>query len=192
MIPEILVSDLRQYAYCPRIVYYHYCLPQIRPVTYKMTAGQEAHTQEEGRERRRSLRAYHLADGQRYFNLNLESESLGLRGKVDMAIRRAEEVIPVEYKDSPGRMGKHILLQLAAYGMLLAEKWGWPAARGFVYYIPARRAREIPLTPELQAEVRQTVAHIQELVKAERMPGPPSQRRKCEICEFRRFCNDVV
>ena len=37
------VTDLKQYEYCPRIVYYTYCLPLIRPTTFKMEAGVQAH-----------------------------------------------------------------------------------------------------------------------------------------------------
>ncbi len=189
---EILVSDLRQYAYCPRIVYYHYCLPTIRPTTFNMEAGTTAHKEEASREHRRSLRVYHLKDGERYFDKFLESSELGLRGKVDMVIKRADEVIPVEYKNSPGRTGKHILLQLTAYGMLLEEAFQLPAKRGFIYYIPARRAREVVLDENLRQEVRETIAAIQAMVTAEQMPPPPRRRGKCEVCEFRRFCNDVI
>lgn len=188
----LLVSDLRQYTYCPRIIYYRYCLPTVRPITHKMTAGQAAHRDEAGREHRRSLRTYGLTDGERYFDVWLEDATLGLRGKLDMAIVRSDEVIPVEYKDSPGRMGHHIALQLAAYGLLLAAAYDRPALRGFVTFIPARRAREIPLTAELRADVTQRLAAIAEMIEAERMPPPPRRRERCEICEFRRFCNDVV
>lgn len=188
----LLVSDLRQYAYCPRIVYYRTCLPSVRPVTYKMTAGQAAHQDEADRERRRSLRTYRIADGTRAFDVALEDAALGLRGRVDMAITRADEVIPVEYKHSPGRLGRHVILQLAAYGLLLARQVEKPALRGFVYFIPARRAREIAFSPELMAEVQQLVGTIAAMVAAERMPAATRQRSRCEICEFRRFCNDVV
>lgn len=186
------VSDLRQYTYCPRIVYYAYCLPRIRPETFNMEAGQLAHREEEGRERRRSLRAYRVADGTRYFDHYLESEDLGLQGKVDMVIHREQEIIPVEYKNSPGRSGRHVILQLTAYGMLLEAHYGVPARRGFIYYIPARRAREVPLDAPLKLAVAQTVEEIEIMIQEERMPPPPNERGKCAICEFRRFCNDVV
>lgn len=187
------VSDLRQYTYCPRIIYYDYCLPNVRPVTYKMTAGKLAHDAEQNRERRRSLRPYHLTDGERHFDVWLEDEALGLRGKVDMAIRReAEESIPIEYKNSPGRTGQHIVLQLAAYGILLERAWSLPVRRGFVYHIPARRAREIALTTALKREVEVLTGEMRAMITGERMPEPARQRRKCPLCEFRRFCNDVV
>lgn len=191
MLP-LLVSDLRQYTYCARIVYYHYCLPAIRPVTYNMEAGKVAHDEEAGRERRRSLRAYGLQTGERDFDVPLESEGLGLRGKVDMVIQRAQEILPIEYKNSPGRSGRHVLLQLAAYGMLLEEAHTVPARRGFIYHIPARRAREVALDADLRAGVQTTLAEIRSMIAAERMPRPPRRRAKCEICEFHRFCNDVI
>jgi len=188
----LLASDLRQYTYCPRIIYYRYCWPDIRPQTYNMEAGRLAHSDEEGREQRRSLRAYGLTDGERVFDCQLESVTLGVRGKVDLVIYREHEVIPVEYKNSPGRLGPHVLLQLATYGLLLEEAAARPAQRGFVYYIPARRAREIPLDATLKAAVVVTLSAMREMILAERMPLPPPQRNRCEICEFHRFCNDVV
>lgn len=187
-----VVSDLRQYTYCPRIIYYQYCLPQIRPVTYKMVAGNTAQESEEQREQRRSLRVYGLQDGERHFNLEVESARYDLRGRVDLAIKRADEAIPIEYKDSPGRVGQHIYLQLTAYGMLLEELWQIPARRGFIYFIPTRRVREVALTAELQAQVVAALTEINVIISTEHMPAPPAQRGKCEICEFRRFCNDVV
>jgi len=56
------VTDLKQWVYCPRVLYYAMCLPKIRPTTYKMKAGIEAGQSEEGREERRSLRPYGLKE----------------------------------------------------------------------------------------------------------------------------------
>ena len=188
----LLVSDLRQYTYCPRIIYYRTCLPTVRPTTFTMEAGKDAHQDEADRERRRSLRTYGLTSGGRAFDVWLEDAELGLRGKVDMVITLDSEVIPVEYKHSPGRLGHHIILQLAGYALLLERRMALPALRGFIYYIPARRSREIILDEELKAEVRQLLVSIEAMAAAERVPDPPHHRTRCEICEFRRFCNDVV
>ena len=74
------VTDLKQWAYCPRILYYATCLPDVRPITYKMQVGIELGVKEEQREMRRSLRAYGLSHGRREFNVYVTSERLGLRG----------------------------------------------------------------------------------------------------------------
>lgn len=192
------VTDLKQWTYCPRVVYYRYCLPDIRPVTRGMQAGITSHSDESEREERRSLRAYGLTEGERAFDVRMHSARLGMRGRLDLAIAvpdraaRHAEAIPVEYKDSERAAGPHFKLQLAAYGLLLEETWGLPVRRGFIYHIPLRRAEAVSLTKALRQKVTRTVAALQAAVQGEQMPAPPTSRRQCVNCEFRRFCNDVV
>ncbi len=192
------VIDLKQYIYCPRIIYYHQCLPQIRPTTYKMQAGIVAQDEEEGRAARRSLRRYNLQHGECENNIYLESEALGLRGKVDMMIKTNDnqlkqwELIPVDYKLSNNRLGIHFKLQLLGYGLLLEEIYGVPSKRGFLYAIPKHQAIEVAFTPGLRTKLNQALLAMQDIIVKEYLPTPPKQRAKCETCEFRRFCNDVV
>ncbi len=190
------VTDLKQWTYCPRIVFYRYCLPKIRPVTYSMEAGILAHEVAAALEERRSLRAYGLTEGEREFDVALRSERLGLSGRIDLVIRCATptgpEAIVVDYKLSERDAGPHFKLQLAAYGLMLEEAWGLPVRRAFLYHIPQRRAEAIPLTPALRRKVEQTVTAIHAAIAGEAIPPPPSSLGRCVSCEFRRFCNDVV
>src|SRR5207248_2276324 len=192
------VTDLKQYMCCPRIVFYRYCLPKIRPITYLMEEGIHHHLEEDEREERRSLRSYGLVDGERFFHLAIQSERLGLTGRVDLTIAvptretaNAEAVV-VEYKLSEQKAGKHFVLQLTAYAMLVEEAWGLPVKTAFLYSIPLRRAEPVPITPHLRKKVVQTVTQIRRIVESEIMPPPPTSLRRCITCEFRRFCNDVV
>lgn len=190
-----VVSDLRQYAYCPRVVYFRYCLPLVRPVTFKMELGAAAHLEEHQRERRRTLALYGLVEGKRLFDVWVESERLGLRGRIDMVIDLGSggerELVPVDYKQTGYRPGRHVQWQVAAYGMMLEESWGAPVRRGFVYTTLAKRAHEVKLTPPLRREVEDAVQAMRAMVMMEQMPPPVRQHAKCVSCEFRRFCNDV-
>ncbi len=213
----IRVTDLKQWVYCPRVFYYQACLPDVRPVTYKMKAGVEAGRAEEGREERRSLRAYGLSEGEREFNVPVRSVRLGLRGEVDMVITTGKgEVIPVDYKLS--RIpGPHFQLQVAAYGLLLEEMRGVNdchealhcftqreygllleemrgvnVQRGFLYLIPERQAEEVRIDERLRKTVLAALDAMQRIVEREEMPPPTPNLRKCVACEFRRFCNDVL
>ena len=192
---SLAVTDLKQWVYCPRILYYHQCLPDVRPVTYKMEAGIEAGRAEEGREERRSLRAYGLAEGEREFNVPLASERLGLRGEIDLLITlpgaAPAEAVPVDYKLSR-TAGPHFKLQLAAYAALLEDVRGVRVRRGFLYYIPLRRAEAVPIDGRLRGQLEKTLASIRRALDSEEMPSPTRQLRKCVACEFRRFCNDVL
>lgn len=192
------VTDLKQWRYCPRIVWYRFCLPAIRPTTALMEQGIAAHRDEAGREERRSLKTYGLAAGERHFDLALRSEQLGLSGRVDLAIATPDrnaagaEALVVEYKDTEGAAGPHLKVQLAAYALLLEAAWGLPVRGGFIYHIPTRQVERISLTPALRRQVSQTIAAIQAAIATEALPPPPASRRPCVTCEFRRFCNDVV
>ncbi len=195
---QLEVTDLKQYTYCPRIVYYHYCLPTIRPITYKMEAGIAAHDDESEREQRRSLRPYGLVQGERFFDVRLHSEILGVRGRLDMVVvvpERADpdaELVPVEYKLSERTVGKHFKVQLTMYALLLEEAWQRPVHQGFLYLIPLRRAVAVSITAALRRQAQAQIAAIQAMVEQEAMPAPPMSRRPCVSCEFQRFCNDVI
>lgn len=189
------VTDLKQYAFCPRLLYYSTCLPQLRPTTYKMKAGRQAHETAEDLEQRRSLHTYGLKAGERHFNVSLVSRRLGMRGKVDLVIEAEiagqREAIPVDYKLSE-KVAGHWELQLTAYAVMLEEAWGVPVRRGFFYLIPLRRARQVPITVHLRTRLDETLLAMKAILFQEKMPPPPLQRAKCVPCEFRRFCNDVL
>jgi CRISPR-associated exonuclease Cas4 len=188
--PLFTVTDLKQYAYCPRISYYQICLPHIRPTTVKMDLGQEAHQAERTKAGRRSLKLYGVPEGERQFEVELRSETLGLAGKLDELVTTPSERFPVDYKSADEVKSDH-KLQLAAYALLIEEHYGGVVKRGFIYFLHERKAQEVKLTPKLKTAVREGVAHLWQMAERETKPAPVENRAKCFDCEFRRFCNDV-
>jgi CRISPR-associated exonuclease Cas4 len=184
------VTDLKQYAYCPRVVFYERCLPRIRPTTYKMEAGAEEHEDESKRSARRRLSRYAVSEGERIFDLRLSDHALGLSGLLDEVVLTASECIPVDFKLSKQVSANH-RLQLAAYGLLLEGHFGRPALRGYIHLMLSGKSVEVKLTAALKDKVRATLAALHEMVRAEKMPPPTPVRNSCFSCEFRRFCNDV-
>ncbi len=192
---QLTVTDLKQYIYCPRILYYHYCLPQVHPTTYKMQAGIEAGREEKLRAHRRTFAAYSLGglDGERHFDVPVASTYLGMTGIIDEVVEVASpkaELIPVDYKLAR-TVGYHFKLQLTAYAMLLEDTYHLPVRRAFLYLISLRRAEAIPITKALRAKLLQALMEIREAIQWERMPPPVATPSRCTNCEFRRFCNDV-
>lgn len=188
---DLTVSDVRQFVYCRRIVYYRHCL-ELRPTpTYKMVEGKLEHDRTEELEHRRSLKAYGLRDGERVFNVRLSSERLGLAGLLDMAIVRRHEVIPVEFKNTEDRVRLNHKYQLVAYALLAEERWQRPVRRCFVYVIPRKAAVEVAMTPGARRYTHRLLDAMRRIVVTQAMPEPTRQRGRCLECEFRRFCNDV-
>ncbi len=192
------VTDLKQWCHCPRVVFYRYCLPRIRPITGKMGEGILRHHEEHEREERRSLRSYGLTEGERHFDVVLRSPVLGLSGRLDLLIitpgkeTTGAEGIVVEYKLSDRKPGPHVKLQLAAYGLLVETLWNIPVHRGFLYLLPLRQAEPILLNSRLKNRVRETTSAIRATIEHEVLPPPPDRQAICVSCEFRRFCNDVL
>jgi CRISPR-associated exonuclease Cas4 len=188
---EVLTStDLKQYTYCPRVIYFEACTPGIRPTTYKMKAGNDAHDRERERAARRTFHAYQIVEGERHFDVRLRSTALGLSGLIDEIVITEDEVIVVDYKLSSWTGDNH-LVQLAAYAIMAEEVYQRPAHRGFVYLMKTRQFNECPVTPALRNSVIDTIHHIRRIRLYEQMPPPIDNRNKCAGCEFRRFCGDV-
>lgn len=184
------VSDVKQYLYCPRVVWYRYCQPVHRPTTYKMDEGKRAGLDVEERENRRSLRAYGVSHGERSFEMWLQSEQLRLCGSLDMLISNEEERIPVEFKNA-----SHVALnqkyQLMAYTLLLEESEGPPVKRGFLYLIPSKRAHEVIVTSGIRSTVTRTLSAMRRMVVEERYPPPTNVAARHRDCEYRPYCIDL-
>lgn len=186
----VTISLLKQYVYCPRVVYYETCTPGIRPTTYKMEAGAVAHDYERKRASRRTLTAYQVPEGERHFDVRVFSSKLGLSGIIDEVVITPDEVIVVDYKMARW-MGDNHLIQIGAYAMLVEEAFQLPAHRGFIYLMGVRRFESVLIDAVVRNSVLETLEGIQHIRNKEYMPPPVDEQNKCESCEFRRFCNDI-
>jgi CRISPR-associated exonuclease Cas4 len=156
-----------------------------------MAEGKLEHQRTAELEERRSLRAYGLTDGARHFDVMLTSERLGLRGRLDMIIETPAEVIPVDFKNSEGKVGLNHKYQLTAYALLVEEAWRRPVRRGFIYLVPQKRAQEVRITSNMRGWVHKALREIRAMLSAEATPPPTRVRSRCIDCEFRNLCPDV-
>ncbi len=189
---ELIVSDVKQYAYCPRIPFYRYAMPVDRRATFKMEHGREEHLNLERLESRRKLRRYGLESGERLFGLWLHSRQRGLSGKLDLLIRTPAADYPVEFKRTEGGVAANHRLQLAAYALLVEEQFGRPTEKAFVYLLPEDDVVVVEITAVLRESVVSALAAVRESVVMERMPEATNLRTRCVDCEFRNYCGDVL
>lgn len=184
------ITDLKQFDYCQRILYYHRCLPDIRPTVTKMEVAIRRHEDEPKRALRRTMNLEGLERAERRFDVPLVSMQLGLTGQVDELIWHEGTIIPVDYKLSR-REQSHFKLQLTAYAMMAEEQYQVPIRFGLLYLIQARKTVRIAFSSQLRQKVVRTVTQMRQIAHTEYMPPPPDSIRPCLECEFRRFCNDV-
>jgi CRISPR-associated protein Cas4 len=122
-----------------------------------------------------------------YSEVKLESEDLGLKGRVDrvQVYRKNNLIIPYELKSREDNIFHSDELQLTAYAMLLEPKYHTKIEYGIVEV--GNNRKEVPITEENRREVVQIVEAIRNI---ESNPVPPIQSsfNKCKTCDFREEC----
>jgi len=188
---ELRVTDLKQYAYCPRIPFYQHVMGFTGKPTYKMERGRDAQAAIEALERRRKLREYGLAEGRRHFGCWLTSERLGLSGKLDLLIEAEGACFPVDFKYTTGRPYHNHRLQLAGYALLVEENFRKPVPAGFIFLTINDALVRFAMTSDLLAEARSALRSLQSMITNEEFPDATPVRARCTDCEYRNFCGDV-
>jgi|BogFormECP12_OM1_1039635.scaffolds.fasta_scaffold02350_8 CRISPR-associated exonuclease Cas4 len=185
------VNDLKQFEYCPRIVFYNTVMPVERKVTVKMERGKEEELRLDALEGRRTLKRYELASGQRRFHVWLESARLGLSGKLDLLVTSSKGFFPVDFKYTRGRPHRNHVVQLTGYAVLIEENFHTNVETGFIYLAPIQQVVTIAITKQLKEQTLQRLAEIRGIISDGMLPPPTPVRARCEECEFRNFCGDI-
>ncbi len=185
------VTDLKQFPYCKRIVFYQYVMPVEKKPTFKMQEGKKAEEMIDRLEKRRSLRKYQLDEGRRHFHVWLRSDRLGLAGKLDLLIESPRGLFPIDFKYTVGGVQNNHIYQLCGYALLVEDAYGGSVDRGFVYLIPRDEIVVVDLTPERKGEACEMLEAMREMIREERMPEPTPVRSRCEECEYRNYCGDI-
>jgi len=184
----ITVVEVKHYAYCPKIVWFTHVLHLHEPVTEAMELGSEEHDERFITPLIKSLKAIKVLK-----NVELESEKLKLRGKVDyVLVTRFGEHIPIEVKwTEPARGGgpkRDHKLQLAAYALMIEELTGRPVVRAAIYYARAGKTVVFNISDHDKREVKRIVVKIYNTIKTGEEPRVRVPKSKCINCGFRRYC----
>ena len=95
---DFRVTDLKQFAYCPRIPFYQHVMGFHGKATYKMSQGRTAQDAIEALEKRRKFREYGLSEGIRRFGVWLHARRWNLAGKMDLLIETPDACYPVDLR----------------------------------------------------------------------------------------------
>lgn len=187
----IPVTDLKQWVYCPRIVYYRRVAPVVGKATFKMKEAHAAQDLVEGLEMRRTLTRYGLTSAVRRFGVWMNDAEVGLSGKADLVLEAETEVYVVDFKLTSGDVGENHRMQLAGYSMLAERYYGREARRAFLYRIPDGRVFDVEIGPELRCTVEVSVRDMNRMADEAALPDPTSVRGRCVECEYANYCADI-
>lgn len=195
-------EDVRQYVYCPRIIYFRYVLRTKAPRTAKMKKGTEKHSKVVKRQEVAMKRLERGMVGERtskddysYREIWLVDDELGVKARVDlMQISRGKQKEPVcvitEIKTgrAPTVMSKSHLLQLSTQAILVERQFRMAVTQVRIHYQANNKEVVEELTDGLRTEALETLRIMRQLVINEWIPNPTPQKKKCRDCEFWRSC----
>jgi CRISPR-associated protein Cas1 len=196
--PPMPVRRLHNYLYCPRLFYLQW-VENIFEENADTAAGSAAHRQTDQASRFDEERADALRDGlpegARLRSLRLESAALGLVGLVDVIEGGSEGACVVDYKKGAARRlddGTRVAkendsVQVAAYALLLREH-GTAVESAAIYYAEEKRRVPVPLTDELFALTRTSLAEARAVAAAGKLPPPLVNDARCNYCSAYPVC----
>jgi len=193
----VTVSDVKQYLYCPRIIYFDHVLHVPKPFDLKLSVGKEKHDTITSKEKRRKGALFYdplLDHSDKLFKVELESERLGLRGVLDYLIKTEKEYIPVDYKFGFSKKGGVHLnhkYQLAAYSLLVEANFDTIVRRGYIHYSKDQINVKIDFNDDLRKRTLKLISDIKNIVEKEIEPSGTRMTARCVDCEYQRYCQSM-
>lgn len=188
---SVPVNLIRQWCYCPRIVYYLELTPFSVAHPRWVEQGEQFHEKETKLWLRRNLRRFHLEGGKVHLGVSAGSARHQIHGIADMVIETADAVYPVEFKLAESVQKRGGILQLVAYGMILEDTFTKKSPFGFLTE-EKKKISWIELSEARRKDVLLQVRRIREMLDKGVKPDSPATIHQCMGCEYRNHCNDRV
>jgi len=179
----IRVSALHALAYCPRLFY----LEEVEELYMQdaaVFAGRRLHAELEKQEE------------EQWEELFLESEELGLRGRVDALRTRDRQTIPYEHKRGRSHRDENNMpqawesdrIQILAYACLIESALGIPISEGRIRYHADNVLVRVPLDEVGRTAVRDAIQQARHLRASTHRPPVIDNERMCARCSLAPVC----
>jgi CRISPR-associated exonuclease Cas4 len=123
----------------------------------------------------------------------LVSDHFGLTGRPDYILKAEGEFIPVERKSrNISRSGPYAgeVLQLAAYCLLVEEKYQRPVHHGRLQYL--NRSVDVPFDLLLRERLMMALDALDNATSLRDVPPSHSNPARCRACGFRERCDQAL
>ncbi|MFN6474379.1 MAG: type I-MYXAN CRISPR-associated endonuclease Cas1 [Nostoc sp. SerVER01] len=179
----IRVSALHALAYCPRLFYLEE-VEELYTQDAAVFAGRRLHAELEKQE------------DEEWEELFLESEELGLRGRLDALRTRDGQTIPYEHKRGRAHRDENKQpqawesdrLQILAYAFLLESTLGITVKEGRIRYHADNVLVHVPLDDAGRAAVREAIEQARILRQSTHRPPVTNNERLCARCSLAPVC----
>jgi len=177
-------EDVRQYAYCPRKIYYRYVARRVWKETPKMSLGKRIH-EEFCRSKDRDF----FEGNVRYYNLRLEDKDLGLYALIDVVEWDGEKLKVIELKTGYNRKKIHYpdRMQVVAEAILVESYFNTEVKEGGIWFSEDNSIKTFPIDDRDRISILRILDEMNVIVREEFFPDV-GYGKKCRDCECKRLC----
>lgn len=187
---SITPSDVIQYLYCPRFMYFEHVLdiPQYEEKSYKAMRGRHLH------DRKRSINKEYLRKKigvtEKYQEQYLSNNFL--RGKVDEVLLLDDGTMaPLDYKFAQykDKVFNTYKTQLFCYAWLIEDNFSRRVEKGYLVYTRSKnKLIEVEITEDAKQQVRKHTNEIIDIIANNRFPKATRYKKRCKGCTYRNIC----
>lgn len=189
---SITISDVIEYLFCPRFVYFIHCLgiPQREGRLIKVQKGRVLHKSKEKTNFGYLRKRYGVTD--KLTGIYLSSKKHRIRGVMDEVLFFDDgSVAPLDYKFAKyvNRVFRTHKYQSALYGLMIAEHFNRPVHKGYLCYVRSgNKIIEIQFNERLFQQAQDVVNNIFSIIQREAFPEATGNTKRCVDCCYRRIC----
>ncbi len=179
MRPDLPISLVAEYAFCPRAAWLSYVAGQFQPNEFTVEGAllhRRVHRPTTSHTSPRRLR-----------RLPVWSQRLGIHGYADLVEDHGTHLVPGEYKRGKAKVSESDRVHVALIAVCLEEMTRSPVPFGFLFYFGSRRRVQVPLTPELRRTAVRAVQETRNLI-AQTAPPLAQPGPRCRGCALEPAC----
>lgn len=185
----ILVSHIRQFVFCPRILYF-YTFCDIKPVYPEyVNSGSQYHNKQNELFKNRKFIKFKLPIIKAHSNLYLQDSSM--QGVADLVLECQNEIIVAEFKNQTKPiLNKGTKMQLIAYSKLASKHFNKPFFKIMLICSNNLKFKIFNVKSDDLAQFNSTIDKINKMLNQEPFPQSCASIAACMQCEFKNYCDD--
>lgn len=190
--PIIIISDVLEYLFCPRFIYFIHCLdiPQHEGRRYKVLRGREVHSY------KKKTNPHYLRKKlgviKREHDVFMASRNLQVKGIVDEVIFLKDgTAAPFEYKfaEYKEKIFNTYRYQLVLQALLIQENFDIPVNRGYICFVRSNdHIEEVVFSRSDFEKGKEVIQSILTIIETGFFPKGTKNVARCSDCCYRNIC----
>jgi len=189
---NIKVSDVLEYLFCPRFIYYIHCLkiPQYEEKRFKVLKGREVHELKRKTNIDYVRKKINVLNKEN--NVSITAKNYHIKGIVDEILFLVDgTAAPLEYKfaEYKGKIFQTYKYQLILHSLMIKENYHLEVKKAFICFIRSNnQVIEMEITEKDFQKSINIIEKILKIIQLGLYPKKTKQLRKCLDCCYNKIC----